>query len=164
MDAAETFIRDFIAKEYEALRAKYGDPNPVFIPKLQAVNALFTRDVITKSGISRPSSAHFDELRPRQQSIVARRLLGKHEYAHPALGPLFECVLSGPEDVGSDAADAKYFVRDTDVGMRIVSYYLVCRDCTGTGRAAGRACARCGASGWVYADGVELASPGTLVR
>jgi hypothetical protein len=163
METAEAFIRDFIAKEHEALRAKYGDPNPVFIPKLQAVNALFARDVATKSGISRMSSANLDELRPRQKSIVPRRVLAAHEYSNPTLGALFEYVLTGPEEAQGGAADAKYYVRNTDGGMRIVSYYVACHDCGGTGKRAGKACPHC-ASGWVYADGVTLASPGTLVK
>ena len=157
MDAAESFIRDFIAKEYAAVRAKYGEPNAVYIPLLQAVNALFARDVTSKSGISRSSSPNLDDLRPRQQSIVPRKILARREYAHPSLGTHFEFELSGREKGEEVDASARYYVRNTDGGMRIVSYDVACHDCGGTGKSAGHVCRHCGGIGWVYADGVKLA-------
>src|SRR5262245_5982367 len=132
MASADPFMRDFIAKEYEALRAKYGDPRDVFVPKLQAVNALFTRDVTTKSGITRTSSADLDKLRPHQSRIVHRRVLSSRDLTHPKLGALSEYVVTSPE--GGDGPEAKYYVGATDAGPRIVSYYMWCRDCGGSGR------------------------------
>lgn len=153
--AANDFMKDFIAKEADALKAKYTEPNPSYIPKLQAVNALFSRDVTTKSGISRSSSPNLDELRPRGQSVVARRVLSSREISSPAEGTLFEFVLTAPE-AGADKAEAKYYVRQTDAGMRIASYYTVCRDCSGTGKLDGKSCPMCRGSGWNYADGLKL--------
>lgn len=154
MAAADEFMRDFITKEYEALRAKYGDPKEVFVPKLQAVNALFTRDVTTKSGITRTSSANLDALRPHQSAIVRRRVLSARDLTHPKLGALSEYVLTSPE--GGDGPEAKYYVREADAGMRIVSYYLWCRDCSGSGRINGKTCSHCHGSGWTYADGLTV--------
>ena len=121
----DEFVADFIEKEFQALRAKYGELDPTFVPKLRAVNALFGKEVITRSGISRGSSG---QLHPRV--FEGRRVLGIRALSEKT----YEAHLTGP-DGGTE--EAKFLIRESEVGFRIVGYSI------------------CFQGVWQHADGVE---------
>lgn len=167
MTEAKAFAESYIEKEYAALWAMYGDPDAEFIPKLQALNAMFGREVKTKSALFRSATPaeELEAAKRERERLLKRRLLEVAEFEMPERGRVFRFVLSGSKTYTPPGPEMALFAAPVQGDWKIFARYSSCLPCEGTGLVSGTTCIECEGSGWRFNGGpmFDARSPGKLI-
>ena len=163
IDDALSFIRDFIAREYEVEEAIWREPDETRLSQRIAelnrdfheppMRSTLSRGPVDPAWLSANAEA---QLAQRQ----ARALFRVDRWEHPQMGELYTADVSSTLK-GGNSLFSRYFIAPRDPGLRLVAVYHLCPECDGTGQLDGRVCPKCRGGGWVRRGGVEITDPGT---
>jgi len=166
MDAAINFIHTFIETEHEAHVAQYTERDDAAFARKIAKLQEFYEDMRPEP---RRAPGKTEEWFVKAQgglaSVAPRVLFQVKHYIHPNLGDLYRNYTSDYLTSGDMAIYfANFYVTDIGHGPKIVSKYLICFACNGTGKVDDEPCNECGGLGWLHSDGLELKKLGTLAE
>ncbi|MDQ2807417.1 MAG: hypothetical protein M3Z04_10985 [Chloroflexota bacterium] len=167
MDQVVEFMRDFIKAEHATQLVLYTESDEtVLLAKLDQLEAFYAPGVepSVKAPVAR-DAAYFEQAKKSLATVQPRVLFQIKHYKHPKMGDLYRCYLSENIRAGDKASYfANLYVADRKGQLQIVSQYLICLDCDGTGRIDGKRCPECKGKGWDYFYGVRIANPGELIE
>lgn len=167
MDEAIAFLQEFVKREHEARYARAGDPDPVFNEKRAAVESMLAGPGFTLhlARTENPSPEQLAGMAANERpSLVPRRILVVQRYQSDGMGELYRAILSFNVSYAPINYYLLFVVQRQAEGLKIISYWTVCRDCNGAGQINGKRCPICFAAGWIRPNGVQIGDYGKLIE
>ena len=160
MEKVIRFIHNFLTQEYEVMIQMRTEPDVLLTEhNLNSLNQFFQE---LHSGLNLSSSRTMEERTTVIRQLQPRILFQINQYVHASLGTIYRVYLSSPF-WGDNNYYVNFYVVNTEKGLKIVSRYIICYNCNGTGYCAELLCDECQGFGWNWRGGKKIESLGKLV-